>query len=292
MADRRQLVDGIKAEHDVSTATACKACCISRSAYYYKPKLRPEDKDIQVVLTNLAKEHIRWGFDKMMMKIKQDGHLWNRKRVYRVYCEMNLNIRVKPKKRLPSREAKSLFQPVARNICWSMDFMSDALYSGRRFRTFNVIDDYNRESLLIEPSFSLPANRIVQLLTELCELRGRPEMIRVDNGPEFISTTFKAWAKSQGILIHYIEPGKPAQNAFIERFNKSYRTEVLDINWFISLAEVKKITQAWRKIYNLQRPHESLGGCAPVVFEMKRNGFSSELISEKVCYEVSGNLYF
>lgn len=292
MADRRELVDEVRVTYQVSTAMACKACNVSRSAYYYKAKLRPEDKAIQSVLTDLAKKHIRWGFDKMMPIIKQAGHPWNHKRVYRVYCEMDLNLRVKPKKRLPSREAKSLLQPLARNICWSVDFMSDALCSGKRFRTFNVIDDYNRESLMIEPAFSLPANRVVQLLMQLCETRGRPEMIRVDNGPEFISSTFKRWAESQGILIHYIEPGKPAQNAFIERFNKSYRTEVLDIHWFTSLTEVQRLTESWRKVYNLQRPHESLGGCPPVAFEMKRSGLCPAMISEKLNRKMSGNLYF
>lgn len=292
MADRRQLVDEVKTDYKVSTSTACKVCCISRSAYYYKSKLQSKDKDIRSVLSALATKHIRWGFDKMMMKIKQDGHAWNRKRVYRVYCEMKLNIRVKPKKRLPSREAKALFQPIERNVCWSIDFMSDALYCGRRFRTLNVIDDYNRESLMIEPSLSLPANRVIQLLQMICDARGYPEMIRVDNGPEFISETFRDWAQSRGILVHYIEPGKPAQNAYIERFNKSYRTEVLDINWFTSLAEVRNLTNQWRKIYNFQRPHESLGGCAPIVFEMKRNGLHSEVISEKINKQMNGNFYF
>lgn len=282
MANRRQLIEDVKVTYQVSTALACKACCVSRSAYYYRPKLRPGDKEIQSVLTVLATKHIRWGFDKMMLKLKQDGYGWNHKRVYRIYCEMGLNLRIKPKKRFPSREAKSLFQPLARNICWSMDFMSDSLYTGRRFRMLNVIDDYNRESLLIEPSFSLPANRVIQLLTELCEIRGYPEMIRVDNGPEFISNTFKQWAEEQGILIHHIEPGKPAQNAFIERFNKSYRTEVLDINWFTNLSEVKRLTQSWREIYNLQRPHESLAGFAPVAFELKRKGICSSVMKDKL----------
>lgn len=205
---------------------------------------------------------------------------------------MGLHLRIKPKKRLPSREAKSLIQPLARNMSWSIDFMSDALYSGKRFRTFNVIDDYNRESLMITPSFSLPATYVTQLLERLCSIRGYPEMIRVDNGPEFISSTFKHWAESHGILIHYIEPGKPAQNGLIERFNKSYRTEVLDIHWFTSLCEVTNITNKWRKIYNLQRPHESLGGCAPVVFELKRQGLEHQIIREKIKNEMEGNLYF
>ena len=170
--------------------------------------------------------------------------------------------------------------------------MSDALYTGRRFRTLNVIDDYNRESLMIEPAFSLPASRVTQLLTRLCDLRGCPEMIRVDNGPEFISETFKGWAKAKGILIHFIEPGKPAQNAYVERFNKSFRTEVLDINWFTSLGEVKRLADEWRDIYNMQRPHESLGGYAPIAFELKRSGISSELIEEKLNLKTTGSLYF
>jgi putative transposase len=148
--------------------------------------------------------------------------------------------------------------------------MSDALRYGRKFRTLNIIDDYNREALLIEPGFSLPANKMIVLLNKLIQKQGCPEMIRVDNGPELTSSAFREWAKSHNILIHYIQPGKPAQNAYIERFNRTYRTEVLDINWFDNLQEVNRITQEWREKYNHERPHESLGNRSPIKFALSR----------------------
>lgn len=218
----------------------------------------------------LAQEHKRWGFDKMMLKAKADGKPWNHKRVYRVYGGLGLNIRIKPRKRIPKGEAKMLTQPICPNMCWSADFMSDVLSYGYTFRTFNVIDDYNREGLLVEPGSSLPASRIVGLLDQIALVRGYPEMIRVDNGPEFRSIIFRSWALKHKILIHYIQPGKPAQNGFIERFNRTYREDVLDMNLFNSLSEVKEITDKWLKSYNNGRPHESLNGLAPVVFAQQR----------------------
>lgn len=150
--------------------------------------------------------------------------------------------------------------------------MSDVLSYGYKFRTFNVIDDYNREGLLVEPSTSLPANKVIVLLNQIAAIRGcYPNMIRVDNGPEFKSTIFKSWAIKHRILIHYIQPGKPAQNGFIERFNRTYREDVLDMNLFNSLIEVKEITNDRLASYNNDRPHESLNGLPPIVFAKKRN---------------------
>ena len=148
--------------------------------------------------------------------------------------------------------------------------MADVLYCGKKFRTFNAIDDYNREGLLIEPAFSIPARKVTQLLDLLAETRGYPDMIRVDNGTEFTSGFFKDWAKQHNILVHYIQPGKPAQNGFIERFNRTFREDILDMNWFGSLQEVKSITKDWLKSYNLERPHESLAGLSPVLFAKHR----------------------
>ena len=222
-------------------------------------------------LHSLANTHKRWGFDKMMLKIKNDNHPWNHKRVYRIYCELGLNIKVKPRKRIPKGEAKMLIQPIQPNLCWSIDFMSDVLISRRKFRTLNVIDDYNREALLVEARFSLPGYKVICLLDDLAEERGYPEMIRVDNGPEFRSVIFKEWAAKHHILIHYIQPGKPAQNGFVERFNRTYREDVLDMNLFSYLEEVKCITAEWLRSYNQDRPHESLGGLAPASFAEKRN---------------------
>lgn len=206
----------------------------------------------------------------MMNKIKQQGHPWNHKRVYRIYCEMGLNIRIKPKKRLPAREATALVQPIKPNICWSIDFMSDVLSNGRRFRTLNVIDDYNREALLIKPAMSLPARYVTRLIDEIASLRGYPNIIRVDNGPEFISMVFKEWANFNGIFIQYIQPGKPAQNGFIERFNRTYREDVLDMYIFENLNDVIRITQNWIISYNNERPHESLANLTPRDFAIAR----------------------
>lgn len=218
----------------------------------------------------LSSAHLSWGFDKMMNKIKAQGHIWNHKRVYRVYCEMRLNLRTKPKKRLPTREALSLVQPIHPNECWSIDFMSDALSNGRRFRTLNVMDDYNREALLIKPSISLPASYVTRLLDQLAGIRGYPRRVRVDNGPEFISQTFKSWAAQHQIDTQYIQPGKPAQNGFIERFNRTYREDVLGLYLFESLDEVTVITKRWMDDYNNARPHEAIGNLAPRDFARDR----------------------
>jgi putative transposase len=244
---------------------------VSKTAYYYRAKKRTGDIEVEACLKKLADEHKRWGFDKMMMRLKMDNKPWNHKRVYRIYCDLGLNLRIKPRKRIPKGEAKALIQPLSPNVCWSVDFMSDVLSCGSKFRTFNVVDDYNRECLLIEPSVTLPARRVTQLLDEIAVLRGYPDVIRVDHGPEFESYAFKEWAKHRGILIHFIQPGKPAQNGFIERFNRTYREDVLDINLFSNLFEVRAITREWLKGYNTQRPHESLAGLPPVQFAEMRD---------------------
>ena len=217
-----------------------------------------------------------------MQKIKQDGYSWNHKRVYRVYCELALNKRIKPKKRIPRREAKSLLQPISSNICWSIDFMSDALTDGRRFRTLNVIDDYNREALLIKPSMSLPSFTVTNYLEQLIDIRGKPSVIRVDNGPEFISEAFVKWANKKGIMLHHIQPGKPAQNGFIERFNRTYREDILDMYIFENIAEVASVTKDWLHFYNHERPHEALGNMTPISFAKRSNSLSVNIEDNKV----------
>ena len=256
--------------YPLSINKACQLLSVSKTAYYYLPKKHAEDKVIVAYLRALAVQHTRWGFDKMMLKIKAEARCWNHKRVHRIYCEMGLNIRIKPRKRIPQGEAKALVQTLEPNLCWSMDFMSDALYDGRKFRTFNVIDDYNREALLVEPRYSLPASKVVYLLDMIASTRGYPAMIRVDNGTEFTSLVFRKWAEEHRILIHYIQPGKPAQNGFVERFNRTFREEVLDMNWFSHLQEVKTIARDWLQTYNQERPHESLARFAPVFFAKHR----------------------
>ena len=148
--------------------------------------------------------------------------------------------------------------------------MSDALWSGRRFRTFNVINEYNREGLRIEIDTSLPASRVIRALSELVEVRGAPLFIRLDNGPEFIAHALTEWAQSKGIALKHIQPGKPTQNAYVERFNKTYRTEVLDCYVFDSLQEVRQMTEDWLHRYYHHRSHESLGRIPPVEYRVKQ----------------------
>ncbi len=248
--------------HGLSERHACRLMNISRSVFRYQRK-QIDDSEIAEQLLQLAERKPRWGFGKMFQRLRNQGYRWNHKRVRRVYCEQRLNLRVKPKKRLPSRQPTPLAQPETTNESWSVDFMSDSLQSGRSFRTFNVIDDFNREALAIEIDTSLPSQRLVRVFEQLKSQRGLPDVLRTDNGPEFLGDAFTSWCQANGILIDYIEPGKPNQNAFIERFNKSYRAEVLDTWLFRTLDEVRELTWAWMLEYNEERDHDGLGGLTP-----------------------------
>lgn len=170
------------------------------------------------------------------------------------------------KRRLPQRVREPLLVPVALNQGWSMDFMSDSLVDGRKFRVLNIIDDYNRESLALEIDTSLPALRVIRVLNRLLESRGKPGVIRVDNGPEFISDRLGQWCEANDIKLLFIQPGKPVQNAFIERNNGSLRKELLDAYLFFSLQEIRIMAEEWRQDYNWQRPHQSLGFVPPVEY--------------------------
>ena len=205
--------------------------------------------------------------------LRKLGNPWNHKRVWRVYCLLKMNLKRKAKKRRPQRTRKAVAQPLLANHCWSIDFMRDTLYSGRAFRTFNTVDDFNREVLAVEVDTNLPAGRVLRVLDRVAEERGRyPEKLRMDNGPEFASTAMAAWADQHGVGLEFIQPGKPTQNSYIERFNRTYREEVLDLYIFDSLNEVRDCTERFIKEYNEERPHESLGDMTPVEFLAQRAG--------------------
>lgn len=214
----------------------------------------------------MADRQPRWGCDKMTDYLRNQGHAWNHKRIRRVYRVMALHLKRKPKKRLPARTAQPLVVPEQRNQTWSLDFISDALCNGRAFRTLNVIDDFNREALSIEVDASLPAERVVRVLEQLLDWRGKPVRIRMDNGPELISQRLESWAREKNIELLHIQPGKPAQNAYIERFNRTYREDVLDAYLFDDLEEVRTITERWLEDYNTIRPHAALQGLPPCQF--------------------------
>lgn len=257
--------------HGVTVSQACRATAIDRKTFSYKAKKKTGDAMIEKLLKSYSAQHPTYGFVKLFNLIRQQNHLVNHKRVYRIYCELSLNLKIKPKKRLAPRTKIKLIQPENINQCWSLDFMSDALTNGRRIRTANVIDDCNRGALGILVSFSLTSKRITRWLDDLALSSGYPKRIRVDNGPENISHHFQKWAKERHIFIQYIQPGKPAQNAYIERFNRTYREAVLDMYLFRNIQEVQNITDTWLKHYNEERPHESLNNQSPLNYIKQLN---------------------
>jgi len=257
------LVQFMVKEHGVSQRQACKTLRVPRSSVQYNPKSK-NDTPVINALHELVERHPAIGFWQSYFRLRRKGFTWNHKKVYRVYTSLNLNIRRRFKKRLPTRVKQALFQPEAINQVWSIDFMSDSLWDGRKFRVLNIIDDYNREMLAMEVDFSLPAMRVIRVLEFLMECRGLPKMIRVDNGPEFISHLLDEWCRKHGITLVYIQPGKPMQNGYVERCNGSVRKELLNANVFYTLDEVRERIAEWMEDYNQHRPHESLGYRAPV----------------------------
>ena len=268
-ADRKALAQQMVAQHGLSIRRACQATKISRVCDFYDPKPK-DDSMIQRVLKPLSQRYPRYGFAMLFKLIRQMKHLWNHKRVRRVYRAMGLNLTQRRKKRLPARVKQPLVVPIVPNESWSADFMSDQLCCGRRFRTFNVIDDFNRQVLTVEVDTSLSSSRVVRSLDQLKQCYGLPKRIRVDNGPEFRSGQFADWAQSNGVEGAYIQPGKPMQNAFIERLNGTYRREVLDCYAFEDLDEVRQITEDWMQTYNTIRPHQALDGISPRAYAKRK----------------------
>jgi putative transposase len=251
--------------HRISQRQACKAVSLPQSTVRYKHKPRNDDAVIQE-LQQLIEKHPAIGFWQCYYRIRRKGMPWNHKRIYRVYTALKLNIRRRSKKRLPARVKQALFHPAAPNEVWSVDFMSDSLWDGRTFRLLNIVDDYNREVLHIEADTSLPTVRLIRSLEYLREFRGLPNMIRVDNGPEFISAKLDAWCKDNNITLVFIQPGKPMQNAYVERCNGNIRRELLNAYVFTTLAEVREKAEEWRLDYNCSRPHQALGFVPPAEY--------------------------
>lgn len=259
-------------DHGLPVQRACQIARCSRTAFYRAQRsdaaVSPADADAPVItaLQAVLERHGRWGFWKCFERLRALGHGWNHKRVYRVYRALGLNQVRWTKKRVPTREVVPLNAPPQLNTTWAMDFMGDSLYNGRSYRLLNVLDEGNREALAIEVDFSLPSTRVVAVLDDLVAQHGAPRQLRGDNGPKFIADAVRTWCEARGITLAYIEPGKPNQNAYIERFNRSFREEVLDAWVFTTLAEVRAVGEEWRNGYNTERSHESLGNVPPLTF--------------------------
>lgn len=245
----------------MSVSRACKITRLVRSQFYYRS--RKNDQPLIEALQQLANKYPSYGFRKLLAYIRRAGHSWNHKRVYRVYRLLKLNHKKRGKRRLPQRIKQPLQKQQRTNVSWSMDFMSDSLVCGRKFRTLNIIDDCNREALAIEVDTSISSKRVIRTLEKVIAKNGKPRTIRVDNGPEFTSKDFELWCRDKEITIQFIQPGRPMQNGFIERFNGSFRREILDAYVFFDLFEVKELTDNWIKEYNNERPHEALNNLTP-----------------------------
>ena len=252
------------ARRGASIALACRAFGISETCYRYSPKLKDENEEIADLLTGLTDARKTWGFGLCFLHLRNvKGHPWNHKRVYRIYCQLELNLRIRPRKRVKRDKPDVLAVPDAPNVTWSMDFMADRLGDGRAFRLLNVLDDFNREGLGIEVDFSLPAERVVRSLDRIIEWRGKPGTIRVDNGPEYISETLRKWAEKNKITIQHIQPGQPQQNAYVERYNRTVRHEWLDQYIIESIEEAQDHATQWLWTYNNDRPNMGIGGITP-----------------------------
>jgi putative transposase len=250
--------------HQISQRQTSAILGISLTVLRYTPKIKVEDERIADWLMRLTTAHKRWGFGLCYLYLRNVQHMnWNHKRVYRIYRELELNLRIKPRRRIKRTRPERLSVPSQSNQVWSMDFMSDNLNDGRSLRTFNVLDDYNREGLGIEVALSLPSERVIRSLEQIIEWRGKPCALRCDNGPEYISQKLQDWANSQRITLLYIQPGKPTQNAYVERFNRTVRHEWLDMHCFESIEEAQALATKWLYEYNHERPHMALGGVPP-----------------------------
>ncbi len=265
-SQRKEMAQQVVASRGVSIRLACSAFKVSECCYRYQPIMSSENEEIAEWLIQLTEQYSDWGFGLCFAYLRNvKGFAWNHKRVYRIYCELALNLRIKPRRRLKRNKPEPLKEPLRPDQVWSMDFMHDLLSDGRSYRLFNVIDDYRREGIAIEAGFSLPSIRVIRVLNQLLEWREKPAVIRCDNGPEFISHEFTQWASALGIRIEYIQPGKPQQNAYIERANRTIRYSWVSKHLFESLEQVQEYATEWLWFYNHERPHKANNGKPPLM---------------------------
>jgi putative transposase len=269
---KREAALTLEEEFRISERRACKLLSFPRSTKRYN-SLKNDDLEIRSRILFWADKRRQYGSPRIHHMLLREGHLINHKKTERIYSEEGLSFRKKIKKKKYKSEIRvPLKEPVASNEIWAMDFVSDQLSYGQRFRGLTVVDVFNKVSPLIEVERSLTGVRVVQALTKAIELYGKPQIICVDNGPEFICIALDKWTNEHNILLSFSRLGKPTNNAYIESFNGKFRDECLNMNWFSSLSIAREIIEEWRIEYNQERPHSSLGYLTPKEFAEK-NGF-------------------
>jgi putative transposase len=277
---RRELVREVQEAHGVSERRSCAALRVDRSSVRYL-STKPDQAALRLRIRDLARTRVRYGYYRIYILLRREGWMVNHKRVYRLYREDGLSLRLKRPRRHVSAASRER-QPTAGrpNELWSMDFVSDALFDGRRLRALTVVDVFTREALAIEIDQGIKGEQVVSAVTRVALARGMPRAIRVDNGPEFVSKALDRWAYENGVTLDFSRPGKPTDNAFVESFNGRLRDECLNAHWFLSLADARSKIEAWRREYNESRPHTSLGWMTPQEYALAATRKAAELGSE------------
>jgi len=250
----------------VSVRRAVSVLALSRTTFYYQAHPR-DDRAERQRIREIAETRVRYGAERIHTLLRRKGWLINHKKTYRIYCEEGLNLRRRrPRRRVAAMHRISRPEVSSFNEAWSMDFVADELFNGRRIRALTVVDNFTREALAIVVDHRLAGEQVVATLAALRVQRGLPKRIQVDNGSEFISKSLDKWAYDHVVELDFSRPGKPTDNPFIESFNGSFRDECLNINWFLSLEDAREKIEKWRQEYNEDRPHSSLGGMTPAEF--------------------------
>lgn len=268
-ARKREIVDHLDVSYRVGKRRACDVVGFARSSYHYRS--HKDDRALRVRIHEIAATRVRYGYERIYILLRREGWPVNHKRVYRIYREAGLNLRSKRPRRSVSA-AHRIQRPEVSSIdqCWSMDFVSDSLFNGRRIRALTVVDNFSRECLAIHVGLSIVGSQVVEVMQALKRFTGRqPSRIQVDNGSEFISKALDKWAYENDVVLDFSRPGKPTDNAFIESFNGSFRDECLNTHWFLSLDDAREKIESWRRDYDDFRPHSSLDNMTPS--EYKKN---------------------
>ena len=241
---------------------------MSASALRYQP--RPDRNGaLREKIVALAQRHRRYGAAMIYLKLRQAGELINHKRVERLYALEKLQVRRRRRKKIPVSERQPLIRPGAANQVWSADFVFDRVASGRMLKCLVIVDDATHEAIAVIVEHCIGGEHLTRILDGICSQRGRPAVIRTDNGPEFCGRAMLTWAHRHGVVLRLIEPGKPNQNAYVESFNGRLRDECLNEHWFTSLAHARSVIEAWRREYNEERPKKVLGGLTPVEYALR-----------------------
>jgi putative transposase len=267
---QREAVEVFRETAECSERHACGQMEIVRAMVRYRARgtrYAEANERLRARLRELAEERRRWGYRRLHVLLRREGWRVNSKRVYRIYVEEKLIVRRRKRRQRICAQARVLLSAPSRlNETWTMDFLLDALASGRKLRTLSIEDAYTREMLAIEVDTSLPALRVVRVLERLRIERGLPERIVIDNGTEFTSKELNQWAYAHKVTLHFITPGRPMENGYIESFHGKFREECLNQHWFLTLDDARETIEAWRLDYNQVRPHSALGYLTPVEF--------------------------